>query len=43
MPVTHNGELVGLLTLDNIGEFMRIQSALKERVEKRPRALRSAD
>jgi Zn-dependent protease/predicted transcriptional regulator len=28
MPVTHNGVLVGLMTMDNIGEFLSIQSAL---------------
>ncbi len=28
MPVVRNGELVGLLTMDNVGEFMAIQSAL---------------
>lgn len=28
MPVIKNGELVGLLTMDNVGEFMRIQSAM---------------
>jgi Zn-dependent protease/predicted transcriptional regulator len=28
LPVTSNGKLVGLLTMDNLGEFMRIQSAL---------------
>jgi predicted transcriptional regulator len=28
MPVTHHGQLVGLLTTDNIGEFLMIQSAL---------------
>jgi len=26
MPISHNGLLVGLLTMDNIGEFIRIQS-----------------
>jgi len=28
MPVTHDGRLVGLITLDNIGEFVMIQAAL---------------
>jgi Zn-dependent protease/predicted transcriptional regulator len=28
MPVLHNDELVGLVTMDNIGEFIRIQSML---------------
>jgi CBS domain-containing protein len=28
-PVIDNGKLVGLLTLENIGEFMMIQSALE--------------
>ena len=28
MPVTHDGKLVGLITLDNIGEFILIQTAL---------------
>jgi Zn-dependent protease/predicted transcriptional regulator len=28
MPVTHDGQLVGLITLDNIGEFVMIQAAL---------------
>jgi Zn-dependent protease len=31
MPVTHDGRLVGLITLDNIGEFIMIQAALTER------------
>jgi predicted transcriptional regulator len=26
MPIFHDGQLVGLLTMDNIGEFIRIQS-----------------
>jgi Mg/Co/Ni transporter MgtE len=30
MPVTHNGQLVGLITLDNIGEFIMIQAALTQ-------------
>ena len=29
LPVTRNGQLVGLLTMDNIGEYMRIQGALQ--------------
>jgi Zn-dependent protease len=28
MPILHDGELVGLVTMDNIGEFIRIQSML---------------
>ncbi len=28
LPVKHNNRLVGLLTMDNLGEFMRIQSAI---------------
>jgi CBS domain-containing protein len=30
-PVVHAGRLVGLLTLDNVGEFLAIQSALERR------------
>ena len=29
LPVLHSDQLVGLLTMDNIGEFMRIQSTMK--------------
>jgi hypothetical protein len=29
LPVTLNGKLVGLLIMDNLGEYMRIQAALK--------------
>ncbi len=39
VPVTHDGALVGLLTTDNIGEFMRIQAALGQ-AEGRARATR---
>ncbi len=28
LPVLHNGALVGLVTMDNVGEFIRIQSVL---------------
>lgn len=34
IPVVHDGRLVGLLTMDNIGEFMMIQAALRR--AKRP-------
>ncbi len=29
LPVLHGGQLVGLLTMDSVGEFMRIESAMK--------------
>ena len=29
LPVTHNERLVGLLTMDNVGEFLRVQTALR--------------
>jgi hypothetical protein len=29
MPVTFNGKLVGLLTMDNVGEFLMIQAAMR--------------
>lgn len=32
LPVLHDNQLVGLVTMDNIGEFMRIQSTLKAAV-----------
>lgn len=31
VPVVRNGEVVGLLTSDNLGEFMMVQSALEKR------------
>ncbi len=31
LPVVHDGKLVGVLTLDNVGEFLSIQSALRRR------------
>jgi hypothetical protein len=31
VPVTRGGALVGLVTSENIGEFLMIQAALKER------------
>jgi Zn-dependent protease len=31
LPILHNDQLVGLLTMDNIGEFIRIQSTLENR------------
>jgi len=30
MPVVHNGQLVGLITMENIGEFMMIRAALEK-------------
>jgi len=30
LPVEHNGELVGMLTLENVGEFMMIRSAMRQ-------------
>ncbi len=31
LPVEHDGHLVGMLTVDNVGEFLAIQSALRRR------------
>ena len=30
LPVVHNGVLTGLLTMGNVGEFMRIQAAISK-------------
>ncbi len=30
LPVVHNGHLVGMLTLENVGELIMINSALKQ-------------
>ena len=30
IPVEHNGKLVGMLTMENVGEFIMIQSALRQ-------------
>jgi len=29
LPVVHNGELVGILTLEKVGEFMAMRSATR--------------
>lgn len=42
MPVMRNGALAGLLTTENIGEFMMIRSALDGRAASVPPALRQA-
>lgn len=36
MPITHGGRLVGLLTMENVGEFLMIQSALEAAGRFRP-------
>jgi Zn-dependent protease/CBS domain-containing protein len=38
LPVEHNGELVGMLTMENVGEFMMIRSAMRraERAAPKP-------
>ncbi len=38
MPVVHGGELVGLVTTDNLGEFMLVQAALGARLSPRAAA-----
>jgi Mg/Co/Ni transporter MgtE len=30
MPVVRNGQLLGLITMDNLGEFLLIRNALRE-------------
>ncbi len=35
VPVLHNGRLVGLVTMDNVGEFLSMQAALGERGHER--------
>ncbi len=30
IPVEHNGRLVGMLTMENVGEFIMIQTALRQ-------------
>ncbi len=39
LPVEHNGDLVGMLTLENVGEFMMINTAIR-RAEEAERATR---
>jgi predicted transcriptional regulator len=34
VPVEHDGELVGMLTLENVGEFMMIHSAIRQAKQK---------
>jgi hypothetical protein len=38
LPVTHQNVLVGLMTMDNIGEFFSLQAALANRVPVSPAA-----
>ena len=40
LPVEHNGELLGMLTLENVGEFMMIHSAMR-RAEQAVRAVKA--
>ena len=32
LPVVHHGQLVGMVTMDNVGEFLAIHGALKRRL-----------
>jgi CBS-domain-containing membrane protein len=38
LPVTHGGRLVGLVTMDNVGEFLMIQAAMGKGTPGLPRA-----
>ncbi len=42
LPVEHEGRLVGLLTLDNVGEFLSIHSALRQ-ADRKSRGKREKD
>ena len=39
LPVMDNGQLVGLISLDNIGEWIMVQTALQEGKTTSPRQL----
>jgi CBS domain-containing protein len=41
LPVLHDGQLVGLLTVDNVGEFLMIQAALRHRQARQTRTMPS--
>lgn len=41
IPVTRGGDVVGLLTMDNVGEFLSVQSALKAHQSPGPSHVRS--